>query len=146
MLRAAQLLARGRLARPCNITRGWSSERNAVLVLFLAWAVGLFLYLVPPFGNSPYPDCTFHRLTGYRCPGCGGTRALHSLLHGEIGAAWSYNQLITILIAGCVIFATMVIMRTPACRRPVDALPTRSLTLVALIVTLAFGIGRNARW
>ncbi len=30
-----------------------------------------------------YP-CIFNKVTGYCCPGCGGTRALRALLHGEI--------------------------------------------------------------
>ena len=32
-------------------------------------------------GNFP---CLFHMMTGAYCPGCGGTRAVKSLLKGEI--------------------------------------------------------------
>ena len=28
--------------------------------------------------------CMFNKITGYCCPGCGGTRAFRALLHGEI--------------------------------------------------------------
>ena len=28
--------------------------------------------------------CTFNKVTGYCCPGCGGTRAFRALMHGEI--------------------------------------------------------------
>lgn len=35
------------------------------------------------------PPCLFHIITGYYCPGCGGTRALRALLHGRfLQAAW----------------------------------------------------------
>ncbi len=37
------------------------------------------------------PGCIFHRLTGISCPGCGGTRALQSLLQGDWKQALSYN-------------------------------------------------------
>ncbi|MDE6887627.1 MAG: DUF2752 domain-containing protein [Eubacterium sp.] len=35
------------------------------------------------------PPCLFHRISGYYCPGCGGTRALLALLHGQLlRSAW----------------------------------------------------------
>ncbi len=30
------------------------------------------------------PPCIFHTLTGYYCPGCGGTRSLKALLSGKL--------------------------------------------------------------
>ena len=47
------------------------------LVLGLAWKSGYFLWIFPPDG------CVLHNLTGYYCPGCGGTRAIHALLHSS---------------------------------------------------------------
>lgn len=38
-------------------------------------------------------QCTIYRFTGVNCPGCGGQRSLHSLLHGEIAQALRYNSL-----------------------------------------------------
>ncbi len=38
-------------------------------------------------GYSRYGDllaCAFHRVTGFPCPGCGGTRALYLLLQGDV--------------------------------------------------------------
>ncbi|MDR1881409.1 MAG: DUF2752 domain-containing protein [Prevotella sp.] len=35
--------------------------------------------------------CTFKGATGLECPGCGGQRALHFLLHGDIPEALRYN-------------------------------------------------------
>lgn len=35
------------------------------------------------------PPCIFHLMTGYYCPGCGGTRALRALLNGRLlQSAW----------------------------------------------------------
>lgn len=36
--------------------------------------------------------------TGWDCPGCGSQRAIHHLLHGEIGSAWRMNPLLILLI------------------------------------------------
>lgn len=40
-----------------------------------------------------YPRCTFHELTGWQCPGCGGLRAVHALLHGRWAESWRHNPL-----------------------------------------------------
>ena len=41
----------------------------------------LFPQFVLSFGTRP---CVFYTLTGYFCPGCGGTRSLRALLSGKI--------------------------------------------------------------
>lgn len=43
---------------------------------------------------SVLPPCPFYWLTGLYCPGCGSTRALHALLHGDIAQAWAMNPLL----------------------------------------------------
>lgn len=40
------------------------------------------------------PPCAFHLLTGYYCPGCGGSRAVSALLHGNFGESIYYNPFI----------------------------------------------------
>ena len=51
---------------------------------------------------NPYrgqaPPCPFHELTGPWCPICGSSRALHSLLHGDAGAAFGHNPLLIALL------------------------------------------------
>lgn len=43
-------------------------------VLIRGLGVNLFRYL---------PPCAIHALTGYYCPGCGGSRAVLALIHGH---------------------------------------------------------------
>ncbi|PWW56074.1 DUF2752 domain-containing protein [Actinokineospora spheciospongiae] len=41
--------------------------------------------------GSWLPACPTKALTGVCCPGCGGVRMVHSLLHGRLGDALHYN-------------------------------------------------------
>jgi hypothetical protein len=66
-------------------------------------AIGLMCTLVALYWWNPaatklYPACPFHALTGYYCPGCGSLRAIHQLLHGEIGNAFRLNPLLVVCL------------------------------------------------
>ncbi|MFR9166234.1 MAG: DUF2752 domain-containing protein [Dysgonomonas sp.] len=41
-------------------------------------------------------QCGFHLLTGLQCPGCGGQRAFHHILHGEVLTALRYNSVLVL--------------------------------------------------
>jgi hypothetical protein len=61
------------------------------------------LYCVAPEEGSFYPRCLFHTLTGLHCPGCGTTRCLHALLHGDLRQAAAYNVLdLFLLLPVCI--------------------------------------------
>ncbi len=38
--------------------------------------------------------CTFYRVMGYYCPGCGGTRAVFALFRGEIWEAFMFHPFV----------------------------------------------------
>ncbi|MGZ5445606.1 MAG: DUF2752 domain-containing protein [Thermoanaerobaculia bacterium] len=57
------------------------------------------LYNFAPTAYRFYPPCIFRLVTGFDCPGCGTTRALHHLLHGRIEEAFRYNPMLFALIA-----------------------------------------------
>ena len=40
------------------------------------------------------PPCGFHLLTGYYCPGCGGTRAVWALLHLQLWRSFCYHPMV----------------------------------------------------
>ena len=61
----------------------------AVVILGLMYA-----YLLDPLKDpNAYAPCVFRSDTGFYCPGCGDTRALHALTHGHILRAFGYNLL-----------------------------------------------------
>lgn len=113
-------------------------------VLGSAALVGLaLLWRYPPQGQIFFPRCTFHQLTGLQCPGCGGLRATHALLHGNWIAAWQFNPL---LVASLPVAAwtalALVIERRTGLRLP-SPLAFRHLWIVLLMVILGFSIFRN---
>ena len=62
--------------------------------------VGLvYVGAVDPARRGVFVPCPFHRLTGRWCPGCGMTRALHDVLHGDVRAALGANLLLPVVLA-----------------------------------------------
>ncbi len=57
----------------------------------------LVLAAVPPTADSFYPKCVSYQLLGIHCPGCGMTRAVHSLLTGHVEQALAYNPLMVLV-------------------------------------------------
>ena len=49
-----------------------------------------------PAGSAFFPQCLFHRLTGFHCAGCGITRALHALLHFRFAEAMRMHPLLVL--------------------------------------------------
>jgi hypothetical protein len=78
---------------------GFSIAAGAILLLYF--------FVEPRNGNLP--KCFFHELTGLYCPGCGGQRSLHALLHGHILTAISYNLLFVSLLPVLVYFMFMFV-------------------------------------
>ena len=42
--------------------------------------------------------CVFHSLTGAYCPGCGGTRAILYMLHGNMRLSFQYHPLVIYIV------------------------------------------------
>ncbi len=80
-----------------------TTRRRTRLVLVLLAAIVLpagaaILYTFPPAESRFYPPCAFHALTGLHCPGCGATRCLHALAHGDVAQALAYNPLLVVAL------------------------------------------------
>lgn len=61
-----------------------------------------------PEGSRTLPECHIHRLTGLLCPGCGTTRALRALLHGDFALSLRQNLL---LLPGFVWLAALTLIK-----------------------------------
>ena len=70
---------------------------GTALIALFGIAMGI-VYFFPPAEYSIYPKCLFFQYTGLYCPGCGGLRATHHLVHGRIADACKTNGLTTLLL------------------------------------------------
>lgn len=105
-------------------------------------AAALLLFHERPAGQFFYPRCSFHQMTGLLCPGCGGTRAAHALLHGRVTEALRSNAA---AVVGLPLLLGALAWRRRACRRrglPPDGLPGAWVWGMAGGLLL-FGIVRN---
>ncbi|MDQ2635751.1 MAG: DUF2752 domain-containing protein [Actinomycetota bacterium] len=96
-----------------------------------ALAVGALAYVGladPHRSNFFFPACPFKALTGLDCPGCGGLRMMHDLLHGDLAAAVVDNVVLLVGLPALLIWA----LARWRLNRPVWNIP-----LVVVIVTTA---------
>lgn len=108
------------------------SALAALAVLAACAACALILYCVDPSENHFYPRCPFFMLTGLKCPGCGLTRAMHQILHGNIVKAFRYNQFLVVALPLAIIMRLI-----PSCKNCVV------LNRVILAAAICWWILRN---
>jgi hypothetical protein len=77
----------------------WIYRRSTVVAIWsLLMAGSAYVFMFEPGKTGIFPVCLFRLLTGYTCPGCGSTRAMHQLLHGHVVAAFMLNPLFLLAI------------------------------------------------
>ena len=81
---------------------------HANIIALAAIAAAVLLYEFPPERYSFYPACPVFRYLHLYCPGCGSTRALAALLHGNLVEALQYNPLFVALLPFVLMFASVV--------------------------------------
>jgi hypothetical protein len=117
-----------------------------VAALGVAAVAGVaLLYLFDPnSATSPLPGCLFRAFTGLYCPGCGMTRMLHALVHGDIARAASMNVL---ALAGLPVLGALVTEQVAGKKvlhgRLRGVLFDGRLWIAAALV---FGVLRNLPW
>ncbi|PFG19759.1 DUF2752 domain-containing protein [Serinibacter salmoneus] len=120
--------AHGRAAR----AQAWSFGA------LLAGGVALVVLAAP--SEHHYVTCP-SLLIGLVCPGCGGLRAVDSLLHGDLATAWAYNPLV---VVGLVAVAAAVIrwaLDARAGREPWE--PPAGAVVTLGVAVIGFWVLRN---
>jgi hypothetical protein len=85
-----------------------------IAVLAIAALIVILLFQFDPNqAGNPLPPCPSRWLTGLYCPGCGATRALHALLHGNIEKAFSMNPVFVLAMPVVVLLLLHQITKLP---------------------------------
>ena len=96
----------------------------------------------PSDPSTAMPACPFHAVTGLWCPGCGGLRMVHALLHGRVGEAAHDN--VVLLAASPVLLALLLAWSVTTLRGGRFRLRISPPVAVALFVLmLVWFVARN---
>ncbi|WP_280716772.1 DUF2752 domain-containing protein [Kitasatospora sp. MAP5-34] len=96
----------------------------------------------PHLPGQALPFCPWRRLTGWQCPGCGGTRMAYDLMHGDLTAAWHDNAGLLLALPLLAAFYLTWLRHGLAGRRWRLRLGPLG-TAVVLAAAVAWTIGRN---
>jgi hypothetical protein len=102
-----------------------------------------YIAMVDPNHSSAYPQCPTKLLTGLDCPMCGATRAVHSLLRGDVVGAMDHNLIFVLLLPAFIY--TFVAWTSTRMGRPMKPIPMSNLWVsgTLAVVLLAFTVARN---
>ncbi|GAB7070822.1 hypothetical protein JCM12141A_51110 [Mycolicibacterium hodleri] len=90
----------------------------------------------PHASGFGFPACPFRLLTGWNCPGCGGLRMTHDVLHGDFAAAVVDNAF---MLVGLPLLALWLVLRRRSGRK---LMPTPAVAVV-IVACLTWTIVRN---
>ena len=112
--------------------------------ILVAGAVSLFF--LDPSKHIFFPKCAFNMATGYFCPGCGSSRALYQLTHGNVLEALRLNPgVIFLLVMGVIDFGRYI--RSVKISEPFFTLFANLWLAISLIVgMLLYAVARNLPW
>ena len=113
----------------------------AVIITVAALLALIYFYHVNPGDNGPGIACMTYTVFGLYCAGCGLTRQLHHLLHGEFAVAFSYNPM-GIIIWPVFLVMYVVFIRWVVFKKPLPKLPLW-VVIVFTILLIIYMILRN---
>jgi hypothetical protein len=116
---------------------------KAPFIVLAAGGVGaaVLMFVDPNKPGNLLPKCPFNWLTGLNCPGCGATRMVHALLHGDVVAAFHYNAVLLALGVPLAVwlFARWTRGKWTGEQRSVP----KPVGVAVLVVAAVWGVGRN---
>ena len=126
-----------------NVNEGYRSRLIHTAVVSLEVIAGVAVYLLVYSVVGKGIPCLFRAVTGLQCPGCGMTRALTALVHGNPAEAMDYNALSLTLIPLIGIFLLIRAVKYIKTGKEGFSLPDIFFLLICLIVCIWFFLSRN---
>jgi hypothetical protein len=116
--------------------RKFGSGAVRVLAACGVFSVFVYIYFMDPLAGPNYPHCFTQELFGFRCIGCGATRAVHSLLHGDIMTALKYNFLAVMLFPAAAVFMFFFVFKGNDAEKFIKINTTTVVILGIIIIIL----------
>jgi hypothetical protein len=118
------------------------AARTPLLVAGGAAVLALGLVLRDPHQQGSWGVCPLYALTGTFCAGCGGLRATHDLLVGDLAGAWGANPLWVLVVPVLAALWLRWFVRALRTGRRAVA-PGAGVALAAAAVVVGYSVARN---
>jgi len=114
------------------------------ILVFIGFGIGIYYFYSnnPASKESPFVVCITKTVTGYDCPGCGGQRAFHELLHGNLIEAAKLNLFIY-FFAPLLLFIFLKVTLKPFGINLPDIILSTKWLFGILVAILVFTVVRN---
>lgn len=118
-----------------------------ILICILPILVISILYIIKEFYQEFTADkflpCWFNVVTGYLCPGCGGTRSFYALMNGDIVSSFKYNAFVPVMcIFGIIIYCRLFLKIV--CNINIRVFPKNDdFVYIPLVIFLVYFLVRN---
>ena len=113
------------------------------LTVILGFGAVVGLLWFNPEQHAVFPVCPLHQWTGLNCPGCGGLRAVHHLLHGRWETAFHCNPLFVSLLPVAIFFGARALIQQWTGRFDIRNWARPTVLYIGVGVMILFGVLRN---
>jgi hypothetical protein len=119
--------------------------KKIVAILFLIFTTSVLVYFYqnnPSDKKTPYAVCMTKNISGLDCPGCGGQRALHHLLHFDFSKAAKLNFFIYLFFPLLLYIVLLFCLKPFGIVLPDLNLSTKTV-IIFIVILVVFTILRN---
>lgn len=123
-------------------------NRRVQAIIFAYICIGVCLaavtlYFFEPGKSGLFPSCLLYEYSGFYCPGCGSTRAMSKIVHGDVVAALRMN-ILTVFFTPFIIYSFLLFGSRIFLKKPLPSYRIPAIVIWGLVVVIIlFGILRN---